>query len=87
VKNGIHRRDLASARFSPEDTVTRDQAVTFLYRFAGSPDVSGGNAFRDVPGDAYYAPAVQWAVSKQVDQRDRRYHSSARVRRVPVRRR
>ncbi len=65
VKNGI-TAGTSAARFSPEDTVTRDQAVTFLYRFAGSPDVSGGNAFRDVPGDAYYAPAVQWAVSKQV---------------------
>ena len=65
VKNGI-TAGTSAARFSPEDTVTRDQAVTFLYRFAGSPDVSGGNAFRDVPCDAYYAPAVQWAVSKQV---------------------
>ncbi|MBR3083716.1 MAG: S-layer homology domain-containing protein [Oscillospiraceae bacterium] len=65
VKNGI-TAGTSAARFSPEDTVTRDQAVTFLYRFAGSPDVSGGNAFRDVPGDAYYASAVQWAVSKQV---------------------
>lgn len=65
VKNGI-TAGTSAARFSPEDTVTRDQAVTFLYRFAGSPDVSGGNAFRDVLGDAYYASAVQWAVSKQV---------------------
>ena len=65
VKNGI-TAGTSAARFSPEDTVTRDQAVTFLYRFAGSPSVSGGNAFRDVPGDAYYAPSVQWAVSKQV---------------------
>ena len=65
AKNGI-TAGTSAARFSPEDTVTRDQAVTFLYRFAGSPSVSGGNAFRDVPGDAYYAPAVQWAVSKQV---------------------
>lgn len=46
--------------FSPATTVTRAQTVTFLYRAAGSPAVSGGS-FSDVAADAYYAKAVAWA--------------------------
>lgn len=52
--------------FSPNDTVTRGQTVTFLYRFAGSPAVSGSGAFSDVSGGEYYAPAVQWALNSGV---------------------
>lgn len=52
--------------FSPNDTVTRGQTVTFLYRFAGSPAVSASGSFTDVPGGEYYAPAVQWALSRGV---------------------
>ena len=42
--------------FSPNATVTRAQTVTFLYRAAGSPAVSG-SGFADVAADAYYADA------------------------------
>ena len=52
--------------FSPDDTVTRAQVVTFLWRMAGSPAAAGANPFQDVPADAYYAPAVQWAVNYQI---------------------
>ena len=52
--------------FAPEATVTRAQAVTFLYRFAGSPAQSGSGAFSDVAGSAYYAGAVAWANAKGV---------------------
>ena len=48
--------------FSPNATVTRGQAVTFLWRAAGSPDVSGKNPFTDVSSSAYYYKAVLWAV-------------------------
>ena len=51
--------------FSPDDTVTRGQTVTFLHRAAGSPAVNGGS-FADVAADAYYAPAVQWAVANGI---------------------
>lgn len=51
--------------FSPDITVTRGQTVTFLYRNAGSPTVSG-SSFSDVAADAFYADAVAWAVENDV---------------------
>ena len=51
--------------FSPEETLTRDQAVTFLWRANGSPVASGHN-FEDVPSDAYYANAVAWAATEGI---------------------
>lgn len=65
VEQGITAGTSASA-FSPDETVTRGQAMTFLYRAAGSPAVSGGNPFTDVDGGAYYAAAVQWAVAQSI---------------------
>ena len=53
-------------QFSPDATCTREQAVTFLWRAAGSPAVSGGSAFEDVGADAYYARAVAWAAQNGV---------------------
>ena len=40
--------------------------MTFLYRAAGSPAVSGESAFEDVGADAYYARAVAWAAQNGV---------------------
>ena len=51
--------------FDPNGTCTRAQIVTFLYRMAGSPAVTGGG-FSDVAADAYYADAVNWAVSEKI---------------------
>ena len=53
-------------QFSPDATCTREQAVTFLYRAAGSPAASGESAFEDVGADAYYARAVAWAAQNGV---------------------
>lgn len=55
----------SNTTFSPDATVTRGQTVTFLYRAAGSPAVSGGS-FADVAEDAYYADAVAWAVREGI---------------------
>ena len=52
--------------FTPDAVCTREQAVTFLYRAAGSPAVSGESAFEDVGADAYYARAVAWAAQNGV---------------------
>ena len=60
VENGV-TNGTSAATFSPDATVTRAQAVTFQWRAAGSPAVSGGS-FADVTDDAYYADAVTWAV-------------------------
>lgn len=56
----------SATTFRPDATCTRGQAVTFMYRAAGSPVVGESSAFADVSGDAYYTNAVQWAVSKGV---------------------
>ena len=56
----------SATTFSPDATVTRGQTVTFLYRNAGSPEVSGTMPFADVEADAYYAKAVQWAVQQKI---------------------
>ena len=55
-----------AGNFSPDAVVTRGQTVTFLYRAAGSPVVSGNRVFADVSEDAYYAGAVAWAVDEGI---------------------
>ena len=52
--------------FAPDATCTRAQAVTFLYRAAGSPAVSSSSAFSDVGADDYYANAVAWAAANGI---------------------
>ena len=64
VSEGITSGTSATT-FGPNDTVTRGQTVTFLYRASGSP-TSSGNSFADVAHDAYYANAVAWAVSEGI---------------------
>ena len=53
-------------KFSPDATCNRAQSVTFLYRAAGSPAVSGSAEFGDVATNAYYADAVAWAAKNGV---------------------
>ena len=60
VENGITKGS-SETMFSPDATCSRAQIVTFLWRAAGSPAVSGNSAFTDVAADAYYAAAVTWA--------------------------
>ena len=64
VENGITSGTGADT-FAPTATVTRGQTVTFLYRAAGSPAVSGGS-FSDVAASAYYANAVAWASQNNI---------------------
>ena len=66
VENGI-TGGMGNGRFSPEGTCTRGQSVTFLYRAAGAPAVSG-SSFQDVPASSYCADAVQWAVKNSITQ-------------------
>lgn len=65
VENEITTGTTATT-FSPNATAERAQVLTFLYRYAGSPEVSGENDFVDVPTGAYYYNAVQWAVENGV---------------------
>jgi len=52
--------------FDPAGAVTRAQLVTTLWRLAGKPAGAGDSAFADVAADAWYAAAVDWAVSDGV---------------------
>lgn len=54
--------------FSPDSTVTRAQAVTFLYRLAGKPSVAGSAGFDDVPAGDWFADAAVWAVKEGITQ-------------------
>ncbi len=65
VEQGITSGTSATT-FSPDDSVTRGQAVTFLHSYAGSPAASGGSSFQDVPDDAYYATPVKWAAENEI---------------------
>ena len=64
VENGI-TTGTSETTFSPNESCTRAQCVTFLYRAVGSAATAKA-IFTDVSADAYYAPAVNWAVEKGV---------------------
>ena len=53
-------------RFAPEQSCTRAQIVTFLWRAAGSPVVNYAMNMTDVAEDAYYGEAVRWALSEGI---------------------
>ncbi|MDY3281650.1 S-layer homology domain-containing protein [Dysosmobacter sp.] len=56
-----------ASHFSPDRACTRAQAVTFLWRAAGSPaPKSSVNPFTDVSKGSYYYSAVLWAVENGI---------------------
>lgn len=66
VENGITKGTTATT-FSPNATCTRAQAVTFLWRAAGSPKPETRTMpFTDVPVGSYYYDAVLWAVENGI---------------------
>lgn len=50
--------------FSPDDTCTRAQILTFLWRASGSPKMTAKNNFTDVSESDYYYDAAIWASEK-----------------------
>jgi len=66
VENGITKGTTATT-FSPNATCTRAQAVTFLWRAAGSPEPeTRAMPFADIPVGSYYYDAVLWAVENGI---------------------
>ncbi len=57
-----------NGKFSPDDTCTRAQIVTFLYRFKGNPAVYGSLNFSDVnkTEHAAFYNAILWAVNNKI---------------------
>ena len=66
VENGI-TKGTNDTHFSPDGICTRAQAVTFLWRTAGSPKPETRTMpFTDVPVGSYYYDAVLWAVENGI---------------------
>ena len=66
VEKGI-TNGTGNSLFSPENTCTRAQVVTFLWRAAGRPEPrSNTNPFADVAEGQYYYKAVLWAVEQGI---------------------
>ena len=66
VENGI-TKGTDNTHFSPDGICTRAQAVTFLWRAAGSPKPETRTMpFTDVPVGSYYYDAVLWAVENGI---------------------
>ena len=66
VENGI-TKGTDDTHFSPDGICTRAQAVTFLWRTAGSPKPETRTMpFTDVPVGSYYYDAVLWAVENGI---------------------
>ena len=62
AKNGV-TTGTSETTFSPEQTCTRGEIITLLWRFRGSPESEvTGSAYGDVTDpDMYYYKACQWA--------------------------
>ena len=65
VERGI-TKGTSSTSFSPFAPCTRGQIVTFLYRSAGSPTISGACDFSDVSAGSFCHDAVIWASSEGI---------------------
>ena len=66
VEKGI-TNGTSETTFDPDETCTRAQIVTFLWRREGKPAPTGANnPFADVKPSAYFGSAVLWAVEKGI---------------------
>ena len=65
VENGI-TKGVTETSFQPDAAVKRGEAVTFLWRMAGSPEAENTMPFTDVAAGSYCENAVLWAVKTGV---------------------
>jgi len=52
--------------FCPDVAMTREQQVTFLYRYGGEPDPGNVNPFSDVARGRYFSEAIDWAYNSGI---------------------
>lgn len=65
-KNNIIK-GYSSKIFAPNDKLTREMAVTIIYRMEGEPVVSGKSSFKDAQDSSqYYYKAIKWAKDKKI---------------------
>lgn len=55
---------MGGGKFEPNRQLTRAEFVTMLYRMAGKPAASTAAGFTDVPQNAWYHDALNWAAEK-----------------------
>ena len=65
VENGI-TKGVTETSFQPNAAVKRGEAVTFLWRMAGTSEVENAMPFTDVAAGSYCEKAVLWAVESGV---------------------
>ena len=59
-------KGFSSTTFAPDQSCTRGQVVTFLWRAAGCPTAKGNSPFTDVSASSPYAEAIAWAAQKGI---------------------
>ena len=52
--------------FCPDQPMTREQQITFLYRYVGEPVAGRAAPFTDLSADRYYSDPVAWAFNTGV---------------------
>ena len=79
-------RGVSDTQFAPKKTLNRGMFVTVLYRMAGEPETDTVSALSDVPADAYYARAVQWAYANGIVKgvSDTEFQPSREIRRQEI---
>ena len=55
-----------NGKFSPGNTCTQAQILTFLWRSQGSPEPQGTVEMENFDGTEYYYKAVQWAAEQDM---------------------
>ena len=66
VEKGI-TAGTSKTTFSPEESCTRGQVVTLLWRAMGKPNaITNRNPFTDVASDDYFYDPVRWAVENNI---------------------
>lgn len=61
-----YEKGIIDAAFDQTAPCTRAGAAKFLWQAFGSPATAVANSFTDVPAGSGYAPAVAWAVSREI---------------------
>lgn len=65
TNNGL-MNGTGGGNFRADDTFTRGQLVTVLWRLAGTPEAEGDVTFSDVDPNGYYIHALTWAASTKL---------------------
>lgn len=57
---------ISGTRFNPSGRLNWAMLSTVLYRYAGSPEVSGPSPYPDVPEGQWYTPGITWAYENRI---------------------